>query len=400
MFLDISRRVCLASPVVAFVRARGSPFVDPPRSVALLLRGASSARRRRVSLERARRRAPAGVADGEHDDRREREKRASDARDARATAKIAARAFVVRRAAEARPRLFVRTKERERASTAYRPQVSVRRSTSRYGAVILSAFRNHAFKEKRRAFRRRESCLFVRLRRQRGGEPPEDFRAPTRRARPPACLSRARSGTPRGATSRPRAGARPGASTRRWQGVDGEKARRKTHPTRLRERERRPPCVVPRSETRSGRSGSKWVNPFVVTHRKGGSSTAQYVLGPSSNSRLRTAATPSSSRAAFFFSAEPEGGLRARAHSEPRAEGGGSRPGSSAALVRVSDVRRGRGRRGRERALGSAARRANVALLFGRSVRYRERSRGRSRGRSRARAHRGRRRARGASRLV
>lgn len=36
---NISRRVCvsrLASPVVAFVRARGYPFVDPPRSVALL----------------------------------------------------------------------------------------------------------------------------------------------------------------------------------------------------------------------------------------------------------------------------------------------------------------------------------------------------------------------------
>lgn len=61
---------------------------------------------------------------------------ASDARDARAT-----RAKIVRRAAEAKERrlFFFVTKERERASIAYRPPVSVRRSTSgRYGAVIPS----------------------------------------------------------------------------------------------------------------------------------------------------------------------------------------------------------------------------------------------------------------------
>ena len=67
-----------------------------------------------------------------------------------------------------------------------------------------------------------------------------------------------------------------------------------------------------------------------------GSSTAQYVLGPSSNSRLRTAATPSSRRVAFLFSAEAEGGGSAGLTSALRTEGSDSRPESSATLVRVS----------------------------------------------------------------
>ena len=187
---------------------------------------------------------------------------ASDARDARATAKIAARAFVVRRAAEARRRLFVRTKERERASIAYRPPVSVRRSTSRYGAVIPSL---SEITRSRRSGERSDAARAVSSSVSGGSAAASRLktsRADAASASPPACLSRARSETPRGATSRPRAGARPGASTRRWRRRRGEGAKKNASDASSRARARRPPCVVPRSETRSGRSGSRWVNPF------------------------------------------------------------------------------------------------------------------------------------------
>ena len=91
-FLTFHVRLRLASPVVAFVRARGSPFVDPPRSVASLpAPGASSARRRRVSLERARRRAPAGR-------RGRRTRRPTRTRETRATRETPARRRKSRRA--------------------------------------------------------------------------------------------------------------------------------------------------------------------------------------------------------------------------------------------------------------------------------------------------------------
>jgi hypothetical protein len=61
-------------------------------------------------------------------------------------------------------------------------------------------------------------------------------------------------------------------------------------------------------------------------------------LGPSSNSRLRTAVTPSRKREEFLVSAEAEvrAGVDLRdGVGEPRADLGGSRPGGTGALGRV-----------------------------------------------------------------
>jgi hypothetical protein len=73
---------------------------------------------------------------------------------------------------------------------------------------------------------------------------------------------------------------------------------------------------------------------------RNGASTAQYVLGPSSNSRLRTAVTPSRTREkeAFLVSAEAEvrAGVDLRdGVGEPRADLGGSWPGGTRTLGRV-----------------------------------------------------------------
>ena len=252
---NISRRVCVSRLPSSRSFARAA--IPASTRLALLpssLRGASSARRRRVSLERARRRAPASVADGEHDDRREREKRERrerrprDPRENRGRRGGSAKTF---------------RDERARKSV---DRVSTAGIGATFDFPIRSgdsvAFRNHAVKEKRRAvrearrasgsvptpraFRRRESRLFVRLRRQRGGEPPEDF-ARRRGERVPPRASRARDPERHAA---PRLVREPELGQARRRGrrgvglVDGEKVRRKTRfsLTRLRERER---AVVP-----------------------------------------------------------------------------------------------------------------------------------------------------------
>ena len=238
------------------VRSRSFARAAIPSSTRLALlpsslRGASSARRRRVSLERARRRAPAGVADGEHDDRREREKRERRERrprDPRENRGGSAKTFRDERARKSVDRVstagigatfdFFPIRSGDSVAPP-RPAVKEKRR------VVREARRGGARVPTPRAFfPRRESRLFVRLRRQRGGEPPEDF-ARRRGERIPPRASRARDPERHAA---PRLVREPELGQARRRGhrgvglVDGEKVRRKTHPTRLRERER---AVVP-----------------------------------------------------------------------------------------------------------------------------------------------------------
>ena len=128
---NISRRVCVTASRVSRRRVRSrarlslrrpaSLCCPPPSAAPPQLGGGASRWNARAGERRRASRTANTTTDASA-------RNASDARDARAT-----RA----KTAEARRRLFV-TKERERASIAYRPPVSVRRSTSRYGAVIPS----------------------------------------------------------------------------------------------------------------------------------------------------------------------------------------------------------------------------------------------------------------------
>ena len=110
----------------------------------------------------------------------------------------------------------------------------------------------------------------------------------------------------------------------------GEGAKKNASDASSRARARRPPCVVPRSETRSGRSGSRWVNPFCRDPPKRGahrprstSSVLPRTAGCARRRRLRPVARLSFSRP------NPRGGFARGSPRSPAPKGAGLGQGAA-----------------------------------------------------------------------